>query len=227
MKDATELKGGIVPFLVSLLASQAASTLLDQKLSDAEQHQRNIAKAEAIRQEKEASKEREKQAKIDAIRNYNEEQSIRRIEQDAMSKIYTKQKELQQKAAVEDVKRAKQRSAVQKELEQSRSQLQTMKEQQDQQLSLQRKALESQRQLSKQEQTALGVANLESMKQRAIADVRKQFAAPVTTRRLPPSVSTALLTKRGRGYDNDVLAVLQSYYGVSLNEAKKLYKAHF
>jgi hypothetical protein len=227
MKDHTELKGGIVPLLLSLVVGQAVDSLIGQKLSDREQAEKNRTEWAAREKTKADNEARKKQAQNDAIAAYNEEQSIRRIEQDAMSKIYMKQAELQKKAAVEDVKRASQRVTNQKQIEQSKNQLQTAKELQQQEFNLQKRALESHRQTANQEQAAINKARFEGIKQKAIADVRKQFAAPVITRRLPPSVSTALLTKRGRGYDNDLLAMLQSYYGISLKEAKKLYKSHF
>lgn len=227
MKDHKELKGGIIPLLLSLVVGEAANQLIDQKLSEKEQSERNRAEWEAMQQRKADNEARKKQAQADAIAAYNEEQNLRNIEMAAMSKIYGKQRELQQKSAVEDVKRAQQRTAFQKGLEQSRSQLQTAKELQQQEINLQKRALESQRQIANQEEAALAKARLEGLKQKAIASVRKQFAPQVSTRRLPPSVSTALLTRRGRGYDDELLAFLQSYYKVNLKEAKKLYKSYF
>lgn len=227
MKDHKELKGGIVPLLLSFVLGEAAMSLTEEKLNEKQQRERNKAEWESLQQKKADSEAKKNQAQNAAAAAFNKEQELRGIEMDRMSKIYTKQAELQKKSAVEDVKRASQRATFQKGLEQSRSQLQTAKELQQQQFNLQKKALESQRQITSQEQAAINKARFEGMKQKAIADVRKQFAAPVTTRRLPPSVSTTLLTKKGRGYDNEILAFLQSYYNVNLKEAKKLYKSHF
>lgn len=229
MKDSKELKGGIIPLLASLIVGEAFNSLLDQKLSEKEQVERNRAEWEARQRAKEESKQREREAQAERIRLLNEENELKRIEMNAMSQIYTKQKELQQKSAVEDIKRAQQRSAVQREIEQSRSNLQTLKQQQEKQKELERSALESQQQLIQQQKTAEGMANLESMKQRAIADVRKRFAPKIVEpiRRLPQARSTALLTKTGRGYNNEILDFLQSYYGISLKEAKKIHKIHF
>ena len=227
MKDHKELKGGIIPLLLSLVVGEAVNKLIDQKLSDKEQSERNWAEYEARQRAKEENKRLNEEAKREHIRRLNEDNEIKRIEMAAASKVYEKERELQQKSAVEDVKRASQRATVQKELEQSKNQLQTAKELQQQQFNLQKKALEANRQIASQEQAAINKAKLEGMKQRAIADVRKQFATPITTRRLPPAVSTALLTRRGRGYDNDLLAFIKDYYKVDLKEAKKLYKKHF
>lgn len=226
MKDHKELKGGIVPLFLSVVLGEAASGLAEQKLEDERRRQENIAYYEERQRRNQLGQEvfREQQRQLAEQRK--EEQELRAIEMAAMSKIYQKEKELQQKAASADIGRAKQRQSLQRELEQGKSNIRTEIERLAEQQKLQKSSVEAQRQLTQQQREAENLARMRTIQQKAIAQVRKQFTpAPAVTRRLPSARSTALLT--GKGYDNEVLGMLQSYYGISLKDAKKMYKSHF
>ena len=213
----------------SLLFEGIVNPLIDQKRQEQEQHQRNIAIAEEKARRKAEGEAFYKQQQAELAQRRKEEQELNRIEMAAMSKIYQKQRELQQKSAVADVGRVRQRQALQKNIEQQRSQTKTEMDKLAEQQRLQKAAVESQRQLSQQQRAAQDTARMRTVQQRAMAEVQKQFAPqPVgAVRRMAAPVSTASLARRGRGYNNEVLGMLQSYYGVSLKEAKKLYKSHF
>jgi hypothetical protein len=229
MKDHKDLKGGILPMILgTVLFEGIINPLIEQKRQEEEQHQRNIAWAEEKERRKREAEEFQKAARAQRLQDMKEEQELRAIEMSAMTKIYQKQKELQNKAAAADVGRAQQRQALQRELEQQRVQNKTEMERLAQQQRLQQSALEAQRRSSQQQRAAEDTAKLRSIQQLAVSQIQSQLAPQASaTRRMAAPVSTTLITRRGRGYNNEVLAMLQSYYGISLKEAKKLYKQYF
>jgi hypothetical protein len=232
-----ELKGGFLPFLIPLVAT-LIPTAVDLGMSatarkrQQDEDQRRENELATIQATQEAQRAAVAQQRLDETIMRNQERF--RTQPQSRGVIITPQQIAQENA----LQRQREQAAIQsRSLAASQSQAAAQRQAVSQISEAQQRSLDQmraasqtatakQRQFMDQQSAAqqqVLAREYQQQLQRATQGLQQQQQMPAP--RVVASRSTAALTsRRGRGADSDVLRFLQTFYGLSLSEAKQVAK---